>query len=81
MTTAKFERGFQNPSLWLAGFILIICILGSNVFRDVDASADYVVITSPKSLDTIPYSQRDVVFSVGRSGSPFGVVILVSHTK
>jgi hypothetical protein len=46
-----------------------------------DSASHYVVITSPKSLDTIPYPQTDVVYSVGRDGSIFGVVLLVSQTN
>jgi hypothetical protein len=48
---------------------------------NVDSAAHYIVITSPKSLDTIPYPPADVAYSVGRDGSIFGVVIKVSHTK
>jgi hypothetical protein len=48
---------------------------------NADAAAHYIVITSPKSLDTIPYPQTDVVYSVGREGSIFGVVIQVPNTK
>jgi hypothetical protein len=40
MTTARFERAFENPSLWLAGFILISCIIGFNTFRDFGVSYD-----------------------------------------
>lgn len=40
-----------------------------------DGEFDYVVITSPRSLDTVPYAQKDVVCTVGREDSIYGVVI------
>jgi hypothetical protein len=40
-------------------------------------AADYIVITSSKSLDTIPYPQTDVVYTVGRENAIYGVVIAV----